>query len=185
MFFSLLRKDLFKGRWSLRPIFFKLNHCHACRTRFAAFFALLSCCVSSLLAWRNRKRICRRTQDPKQTWSAKIYKVTHWNLQGWINFARNKHNTGRNQNRAKQASVDDLVQHRSVFGSIGVVFMSCKVNFHVVRSALEISMCLTSFGLVVCQLDTRRFLYGIGKERLMPKTFVTSSFKESADVQSW
>ena len=31
---------------------------------------------------------------------------------------------------------------RSVFGSFGVVLMSCKVNFHVVRSALKNSVCL-------------------------------------------
>ena len=29
---------------------------------------------------------------------------------------------------------------RSVFGSSGVVLMSCKVNFHVVRSALQNSV---------------------------------------------
>ena len=114
MFFSLLRKDLFKGRWSLRPIFFKLNHCHACGTRFAAFFALLSCCVSSLLAWRNEPQ----TNMPQNVGSKarpdqqKNYQVTHWILKGWIYSARHKHNTGRNQNRAKQLSVDDLVQHR-------------------------------------------------------------------------
>ena len=31
---------------------------------------------------------------------------------------------------------------RSVLGSFGVVLMSCKVNFHIVRSALQISVCL-------------------------------------------
>ena len=31
---------------------------------------------------------------------------------------------------------------RSAFGSFGVVLMSCKVNFHIVRSALQISVCL-------------------------------------------
>ena len=30
------------------------------------------------------------------------------------------------------------------FGSSGVVLMSCKVNFHIVRSALQNSMCLRS-----------------------------------------
>ena len=34
------------------------------------------------------------------------------------------------------------LQSRSVLGSFGVVLMSCKVNFHVVRSALRNSMCL-------------------------------------------
>ena len=33
------------------------------------------------------------------------------------------------------------VQPRSVLGSFDVVFMSCKVNFQVVRSALQKSMC--------------------------------------------
>ena len=32
---------------------------------------------------------------------------------------------------------------RSVFSSLGVVLMSCKVNFHVVRSALQNSVCLS------------------------------------------
>ena len=32
---------------------------------------------------------------------------------------------------------------RSVFGSFSVVLMSCKVNFHVVRSALQNSVCLS------------------------------------------
>ena len=32
---------------------------------------------------------------------------------------------------------------RSVFSSFGVVLMSCKVNFHVVRSALQNSVCLS------------------------------------------
>ena len=33
---------------------------------------------------------------------------------------------------------------RSVLGSFGVVLLSCKVNFHVVRSALHNPMCLAS-----------------------------------------
>ena len=33
---------------------------------------------------------------------------------------------------------------RSVFGSFGVMLMSCKVNFHVVRSAFQNSVCLLS-----------------------------------------
>ena len=36
----------------------------------------------------------------------------------------------------------DGLQLRSVLGSIGVLFMSCKVNFHVVRSALQIYVLL-------------------------------------------
>ena len=43
---SPLQKDLFKGRWSLRQIFFKQTYCD---TRFTVFFALPSCCVSSLM----------------------------------------------------------------------------------------------------------------------------------------
>ena len=34
-----------------------------------------------------------------------------------------------------------LLRSRSVFGSFVVVLMSCKVNFHVVRSALQNSVC--------------------------------------------
>ena len=33
------------------------------------------------------------------------------------------------------------LQSRSILSSFGVVFMSCKVNFHVVRSALKYSAC--------------------------------------------
>ena len=33
------------------------------------------------------------------------------------------------------------LQSRSVFSSVGVVLMSCKINFHVVRSALQYSAC--------------------------------------------
>ena len=33
---------------------------------------------------------------------------------------------------------------RSVLGSFGVMLISCKVNFHVVRSALQNSVCLLS-----------------------------------------
>ena len=40
---GLLQKDLFKGRWNLRQIFFKQIYCHTCHTRFAVFFPLLSC----------------------------------------------------------------------------------------------------------------------------------------------
>ena len=36
---------------------------------------------------------------------------------------------------------------RSGFGSFGVVLMSCKVNFHLVRSALQNSVCLSCCGL--------------------------------------
>ena len=36
----------------------------------------------------------------------------------------------------------DGLQLRSVLGSIGVLFMSCKVNFHVVRSAWQIYVLL-------------------------------------------
>ena len=49
MFSGLLQKDLFKGRWILAKSYFKQNYCHACHTRFAVFFPLLSCCVSSLI----------------------------------------------------------------------------------------------------------------------------------------
>ena len=49
MFFVLLLKDLFKGKWSLAKRYFKQNYCHACDARFAVFFLLPSCTVSSLL----------------------------------------------------------------------------------------------------------------------------------------
>ena len=44
-----LQKDLFKGKWCLAKSYFKQNCCHGCHTRFAVFFPLPSCCVSSLI----------------------------------------------------------------------------------------------------------------------------------------
>ena len=49
MFSGLLPKDLFKRKGSLAKSYFKQNYCHACHTRFAVFFPLPSCCVSSLV----------------------------------------------------------------------------------------------------------------------------------------
>ena len=49
MFSGLLQKDLFKGRGSSAEKFFEQNYFHACNTRFAFFFPLPYCCVSSLL----------------------------------------------------------------------------------------------------------------------------------------
>ena len=53
MFSGLLQKDLFKRKWSLAKSYFKQNYCHACHTRFAVFFPLPSCCVSSLIPIEN------------------------------------------------------------------------------------------------------------------------------------
>ena len=55
MFSGLLQKDLFKGKWILAKSYFKQNYCHACHTRFAVFFPLPSCCVSSLVSHYNTK----------------------------------------------------------------------------------------------------------------------------------
>ena len=52
-----------------------------------------------------------------------------------FNFAGHQHDTERTVPKTE-------VQPRSVLGSFGVVLMSCKVNFHVVWSALQNSMCL-------------------------------------------
>ena len=48
MFSVLLPKDQFKRKGSLAKSYFKQNYCHACLTRFAVFFPLPSCCVSSV-----------------------------------------------------------------------------------------------------------------------------------------
>jgi len=56
MFSGLLLKDLFKGGWSLAEKLFKQNYCHACHTRFAVFFPLPSCYVSSLITAHNAPR---------------------------------------------------------------------------------------------------------------------------------
>ena len=51
MFSGLLPKDLFKRKGSLAKSYFKQNYCHVCHTRFAVFFPLPSCCVSSLILY--------------------------------------------------------------------------------------------------------------------------------------
>ena len=48
-----LQKDLFQGKWSLSKSCLKQNYCHPCHTRFAVFFPLPSCCVSSLFLDQN------------------------------------------------------------------------------------------------------------------------------------
>ena len=49
MFSGLLQKDPFKERGSSAEKFFEQNYFHACYTRYAFFFPLPYCCVSSLL----------------------------------------------------------------------------------------------------------------------------------------
>ena len=59
---GLLQKDLFKRKWSLAKSYFKQNYCHACHKRFAVFFPLPSCCVSSLLIdHRGRQNVVKTT----------------------------------------------------------------------------------------------------------------------------
>ena len=53
--FWFLQKDLFKGKWFLAKSYFKQNCCHGCHTRFAVFFPLPSCCVSSLIFYLRYK----------------------------------------------------------------------------------------------------------------------------------
>ena len=49
-------------------------------------------------------------------------------------------------------------QPRSVLGSIGVVLMSCKVNFHLVRLALHSLMCLLITFLLIFRSYVRRHI---------------------------
>ena len=49
MFPGLLQKVLLKGGWSSAEKSSWQNYCHACHTRFAVFFPLPSCCVSSIM----------------------------------------------------------------------------------------------------------------------------------------
>ena len=58
MFSGLSQKDLFKGRWILAKSYFKQNYCHACHTRFAVFFPLPFCCVSSLCSVSDERAFC-------------------------------------------------------------------------------------------------------------------------------
>ena len=62
-----------------------------------------------------------------------------------INFARHQHDTERIQkDPARVVAVDSCfaIIVFSVLCSFGVVFTSCKVNFHEVRPALQNSVCL-------------------------------------------
>ena len=54
MFFALLQKDLFKGMLSLVEGFFQTQLSSHLHTRFAVFFPLTFCCVSSLLMCQPR-----------------------------------------------------------------------------------------------------------------------------------
>ena len=65
MFSGLLHKDLFKRKWSLAKSYFKQKYRHACHTKFAVFFPLPSCCVSSLTLalGRNQRHSCKNTHD--------------------------------------------------------------------------------------------------------------------------
>ena len=69
MFSGRLQKDLFKGGWSSAGKFFEQNYCHACHTRFAAFFPLPSCCVSSLLGSLSKGVFERRTSTGSEVFS--------------------------------------------------------------------------------------------------------------------
>ena len=76
MFSVLLQKDLFKGKWSFAKSYFKQNYCHACHTRFALFFPLLSCCVSSLSkVWYHHLTSCNSfdSEDDYRTGCRDVY----------------------------------------------------------------------------------------------------------------
>ena len=74
MWSGLLQKDLFKGGWSTAEKLFKQN-CHDRHTKFAVFFPLLSCCVSSLLSiidrddrWRHNARLMTSSVQQNTRW---------------------------------------------------------------------------------------------------------------------
>ena len=75
-------------------------------------------------------RIYKRPEQQKYTLSRHIesYYVK-------INYVRHQHDTEKNKNRT-------VLRLSSVFVVFGVVLMSRVVNFHVVRSALQNSVCL-------------------------------------------
>ena len=77
MFSGLLQKDLLKRKWSLAKSYFKQNYCHACHTRFAVFFPLPSCCVSSLAKRRPLFTITVPTVKMESMKSA--FGFLHWN----------------------------------------------------------------------------------------------------------
>ena len=75
MWSGLLQKDFVKGGWSTAEKLFKQNYCHARHTKFAVFFLLLSCCVSSLLSiidrddrWRHNARLMTSSVQQNTRW---------------------------------------------------------------------------------------------------------------------
>ena len=65
---GLSQKELTKEKRSLAKIYFKQNYCHACHTRFAVFFPLPSCCVSSLFMVYDRKTTYNRLSSCSLLW---------------------------------------------------------------------------------------------------------------------
>ena len=96
MFSGLLQKDLFKRKWSLAKSYFKQNYCHVCHTRFAIFFPLPSCCVSSLISWQNETaKFYRENLSSKKTLilkvgAALIYGSLDHEISGFRNLVRAK-----------------------------------------------------------------------------------------------
>ena len=79
MWSGLLQKDLFKGGWSTAEKLFKQN-CHDRHTKFAVFFLLLSCCVSSLLSIIDRDD---RWRHNAQLMTSSVQQNTHWPGLSW------------------------------------------------------------------------------------------------------
>ena len=96
MFSGLLQKVLFKGGWSSKEKFFLHNYCHACHTRFAVFFPLPSCCVSSLIqqvAWLTPFVFCISLlslggNDHKMEATAKPLFISIAWVVTWVSIAR-------------------------------------------------------------------------------------------------
>ena len=104
IFSGLLKKYLFKKRWSWAEGYFKENCCHACHARFAVFFPLPFCCVSSVI-----KR-GRHTRTQKQ----KLLQVTtrsHNKPGAWPRT----HVIGRSKSQNSSSRVKQHFHCRAIF----------------------------------------------------------------------
>ena len=103
VFWSLQKNIYLKESEVWRKSYFKQNYCHVCHTRFAVFFPLPSCCVSSLfmvydgkttynrlsscsLFWWRRKEMCAG----KIAWRhAALPFLNAWNMQASDDVIKN------------------------------------------------------------------------------------------------
>ena len=104
---GLSQKDLFKKGWSWAEAYLKENYCHACHTRFAVFFPLPFCCVSSVI------KHGRHTRTQKQ----KLSQVTTRSQNKPGAWTRT-HVIGRKEIPKRSSRVKEHFHSRAIFKSL-------------------------------------------------------------------